>query len=99
MGGFEMGFILETKGSDGKVKAFHWKTYSSVCIETGKPLAKLREDGTPLRVQQSILLHHRDETFSSKSCWQVEELAVAKKKQIAEWEKAIRVAAERESRS
>lgn len=68
-------------------------------LETGKPLAKLREDGTPLRVQQSILLHHRDETFSSKSCWQVEELAVAKKKQIAEWEKAIRVAGEPESPS
>jgi integrase len=84
-----MGFILETKNSKGEVQAFHWKTYACVDLETGKPLAKLKEDGTPARVQQSILLAHRNETFTSKSCWQVEELAVAKKKQIAEWEKAI----------
>jgi hypothetical protein len=78
-----MGFILEASGG------FHWKTYSSVDITNGQPLKKLRADGTPLRVQQSILLARKDSTYTSKSCWQVQELAVAKAKEIEAWEKAI----------
>jgi len=78
-----MGFILEASGG------FHWKCYSSVDITNGKALQKLRADGTPLRVQQSILLARKDEKYTSKSCWQVQELAVAKAKEIEAWEAAI----------
>lgn len=77
-----MGFILEASGG------FHWKTYSSVDITNGQPLKKLKANGTPLRVQQSVLLARKDDTYTSKTCWRVQELAVAKAKQIEEWEKA-----------
>jgi hypothetical protein len=61
-----MGYILETDGPKGKV--WHWKFYSTVDGK-GKPLAKLGKDGKPLRVQQSVLLAKKDETFTSKTCW------------------------------
>jgi len=78
--------IIEANGG------FHLKEYSKVSFKTGEPLQKLRADGTPLRVQQSVLLARKDDTYTSKSHWRVQELAVAKQRQIAEWEKASETA-------
>ena len=41
--------IIEANGG------FHLKGYAKVSFKDGKPLEKLRADGTPLRVQQSSL--------------------------------------------
>lgn len=73
--------IIEANGG------LHLKGYSKFSVKTGEPLQKLRPDGTPLRVQQSVLLVRKDDTYPSKSHWRVQELAVAKQRQIAEWEK------------
>ena len=78
--------IIEANGG------FHLKGYAKVSFKDGKPLQKLRADGTPLRVQQSVLLARKDDTYPSKSHWRVQELAVAKQRQIAEWEKASETA-------
>ena len=71
---------------------FHLKGYAKVSFKDGKPLQRLRADGTPLRVQQSVLLARKDDTYTSKSHWRVQELAVDKQRQIAEWEKASETA-------
>jgi len=78
--------IIEANGG------YHLKGYSSVSFKTGEPLQKLKADGTPLRVPQSVLLTRKSEQFPSKSHWRVQELAVAKQRQIEEWEKAIETA-------
>jgi integrase len=79
--------IIEANGG------FHLKGYSKVSFKTGEPLKKLKADGTPLRVQQSVLLARKNEQLPSKSYWRVQELAVAKQRQIEEWEKAAEAAA------
>jgi integrase len=73
--------IIEANGG------FHLKGYSKVSFKTGEPLKKLKTDGTPLRVQQSVLLARKNEQLPSKSHWRVQELAVAKQREIEEWEK------------
>jgi integrase len=78
--------IIEANGG------FHLKGYSSVSFRTGEPLQKLKADGTPLRVQQSVLLARIDKTYPKKDHWRVQELAVAKQRQIAEWERAVETA-------
>src|SRR6266853_5831910 len=78
--------IIEANGG------FHLKGYSKVSFKTGEPLQKLKADGTPLRVQQSVLLARKDGTYTSKVHWRVQELAVAKQRQIEEWEKAAETA-------
>src|SRR5208337_2128257 len=75
--------IIEANGG------YHLKGYSSVSFKTGEPLQKLKADGTPLRVQQSVLLARKNEQFPSKTHWRVQELAVAKQRQIEEWEKTL----------
>ena len=80
--------VIETNGG------FHLKGYSSVSFKTGEPLQKFKPDGTPLRVQQSALIARKNEQYPSKSHWRVQELAVAKQRQIAEWEQASAVTSE-----
>src|ERR1035437_7953609 len=53
--------IIEANGG------FHLKGYSSVSFKNGEPLQKLKADGTPLRVQQSVLLARKNEQFPSKT--------------------------------
>jgi integrase len=79
--------IIEANGG------FHLKGYSKVSFKTGEPLQKLKADGTPLRVQQSVLLARKDDSYTTKTDWRVQELAVAKQRQIAEWEKAVEAGA------
>jgi hypothetical protein len=57
--------IIEANGG------FHLKGYSKVSFKTGEPLKKLKTDGTPLRVQQSVLLARKNEQLPSKSYWRV----------------------------
>jgi integrase len=78
-----MAIIIEANGG------FHLKTYSFVSIKTGEPLERLRENGEPLKVQQSVLIARKNETYPSKSHWRVQELAVEKQRQIDEWERAV----------
>jgi integrase len=78
-----MAIIIEANGG------FHLKTYSFVSIKTGEPLERLRENGEPLKVQQSVLLARKNEQYPSKSHWRVQELAVEKQRQIDEWERAV----------
>src|ERR1019366_10686814 len=73
--------VIEANGG------FHLKGYAKVSFKDGKPLQKLKADGTPLRVQQSVLLARKNETYPNKSHWRVQELAVAKQRQIEEWER------------
>jgi integrase len=77
--------IIEANGG------FHLKGYSNVSFKDGKPLDKLKADGTPLRVQQSILIARKDDTYRRKDDWRVQELAVAKQRQIEEWERAAEI--------
>lgn len=75
-----MGYIFEASGG------YHYRTYSSVDITTGEPLG-LNADSQPRRVQQSVLVVRKGGAYTSKTCWQLQELAVAKAKQIEEWER------------
>src|SRR6266404_7522014 len=77
-----MAIIIEANGG------LHLKLYSCVDIKTGKPFSDIKEDGQPKKKQQSILLARKSEKFPSISHWRVQELAVAKQRQIEEWEKA-----------
>src|ERR1700728_2213661 len=86
--GDEQMVIIEANGG------FHLKGYSKVSFKDGKPLEKLRADGTPLRIQQSVLLARKNEQYPSKSHWRVQEVAVAKQRQIEEWERAAETTAE-----
>jgi RNA recognition motif-containing protein len=81
-----MAIVIEANGG------FHLKTYSFVSIKTGELLERLKENGEPLKVQQSVLLARKNETYPSKSHWRVQELAVEKQRQIDEWERAVAVA-------
>lgn len=74
-----MGYVFEASGG------FHYRAYSHVDIATGKPLGP---NGASRRVQQSVLLARRDSAHTSKSCLRVQELAVAKAREIEEWERA-----------
>ena len=78
-----MAIIIEANGG------FHLKTYSFVSIKTGGPLERLKENGEPLKVQQSVLIARKNGTYPSKSHWRVQELAVEKQRQIDEWERAV----------
>ena len=82
-GGGDMAIVIEANGG------FHLKTYSFVSIKTGEPLERLKGNGEPLKVQQSVLLARKNEQYPSKSHWRVQELAVEKQRQIDEWERAV----------
>ncbi|MFZ0955250.1 MAG: tyrosine-type recombinase/integrase [Candidatus Sulfotelmatobacter sp.] len=66
--------------------AYHLKGYSSVSFKDGTPLRKLKADGTPLRVQQTVVLVRKTDEFPSTDHWKVQKLAVARQEKIAEWE-------------
>ena len=74
--------------------AYHLKGYSSVSFKDGSPLRKLKADGTPLRVQQTVVLVRKSDEYPSPSHWKVQKLAVARQEKIAEWEKASEAATE-----
>ncbi len=78
-----MAIVIEANGG------FHLKTYSFVSIKTGEPMERLKENGEPLKVQQSVLIARKNATYPSKSHWRVQELAVEKQRQIDEWERAV----------
>jgi integrase len=71
--------IMEKNGG------WHLKGYSRVSFKTGELLG-------PKAVQQSTLIARVDKQYPSKSHWRVQELAVAKQRQIAEWEEASETA-------
>ena len=79
-----MAIVIEANGG------FHLKTYAFVNLKTGEPLS---EDGQPKKKQQSVILARKSEQYPSKDHWRVRELAVARERQIAEWEKALETAA------
>jgi len=83
-----MAIVIEKNGG------FHLKTYSPVNIRTGEPLMKLKADGTPLRVQQSVLLTRKSATYPSANHWRVQELAVTKQREIEAWEQSFTSQAE-----
>ena len=72
-----MGYIFEASGG------FHYRAYSTVDIVTGKPLCVV--DGQGRRVQQSVLIARKDSAHTSKTCVRVQELAVAKAREIEAW--------------
>jgi integrase len=76
-----MGSLFQKNGS------FHYRCYSSVDIETGKPLAAVGENGKVLKKQQSIILVRQDEDlYRSHKSSAVILLANAKAEEIKQWE-------------
>jgi integrase len=68
--------------------AFHLQGYARVSFQDGTPLRKLKTNGTPLRVQQTIVIARKSDEFPSKTHWHVKELAAARERRISEWETA-----------
>jgi hypothetical protein len=63
--------------------AHHLRIYASVDIATGKPLARLGENGKPLRKQQTILLVRQDDgQHKNENSIAVRILANAKEEEI-----------------
>ncbi|MGA9864459.1 MAG: hypothetical protein WBQ19_20290, partial [Terriglobales bacterium] len=83
-----MAIIIEANGG------FHLKLYSFVDIKTGKAFSDIKQNGQSKKKQQSVLLARKNEQYPSRNHWRVQELAVAKQRQIEEWEQASEIAAE-----
>jgi integrase len=87
-----MAVIYEKNG------AFHLRAYSNVNIATGLPLTQLGQDGKPLRKQQTVILHRRDDKHTSERSTPVLLLANAKVAQIEKWEEAAKAKASEDDR-
>jgi integrase len=73
------GFILEAAGG------FHWKTYSTVDLRTGKALG-VDVNGKPIRRQQSILLTRATDGLT-KSSPTITRLQADRQEHVEKWEK------------
>jgi integrase len=80
-----MAIVIEANGG------FHLKLYSFVDIKTGKAFSDIKQNGQSKKKQQSVLLARKNDQYPSRGHWRVQELAVAKQRQIAEWEKASEI--------
>jgi integrase len=80
-----MAIVIEANGG------FHLKTYSRVDIKTGQAFSDIKQNGQSKKKQQSVLLARKNDQYPSRGHWRVQELAVAKQRQIAEWEKASEI--------